>query len=573
MNLDALRYGQSSTASATRVWLTDEYMRAPMARAVPRAHFDREAKWWVVDQLTPRGAAVICRLFPHVADKRADVLALRDTLLTSARPFDNATPYYEALGDPDPLLSLAPNVTARLRREGKDYYHFQQVDLSYQHAVLLKHDAAEVAWERGLGKTLAGCVLTDALAANRVLVVCTNTAKVPVWKAEVERFLPGHVPIVLGNSGPVRRERMIRWVGGLMEPLVFIIHYEALALIAKSRADWNGWNRLGVWDLAAVDESHRFAKTSTQMHRALRHVSVLKKLSLTGSMIMNHPEEIYGRLNWLFPKVYSSKWRDFNDRFLDYVDSGHGKVLIGPKPETTDELRRELGIFTVYRRKADELDLPPKTEQTLRLELSSKQRAVYDDLRDTYAADLGDGEQVVALQPVVLLTRLRQVATGLELVSGSLTDSSKLDAAIELVRDNPDSAFVVFSWFKGAAQAVTERLRKDGIDTFLVTGDIPHAQRTDQIARFQAGEGRVFVGTISTLGESVNLHRADQAIFLDRSWNPAQNEQAADRIYRIGQERPVTITYLVAKDTVDEFNVLPVLNTKEQLRRMILGGI
>lgn len=82
----------------------------------------------------------------------------------------------------------------------------------------------------------------------------------------------------------------------------------------------------------------------------------------------------------------------------------------------------------------------------------------------------------------------------------------------------------------------------------------------------------MFIGTISTLGESVTLHRANNAIFLDRSWNPAANQQAEDRIYRIGQERPVTITHIVAKDTVDEENVLPALADKQALRRMILGG-
>src|SRR5207302_1127137 len=114
-----------------------------------------------------------------------------------------------------------------------------------------------------------------------------------------------------------------------------------------------------------------------------------------------------------------------------------------------------------------------------------------------------------------------------------LGDSSKQDLAVELIEDNPDEAFVVFSWYKRAAESLAERLRANGVDCFTVTGDTPAAQRADFIRRFQAGEGRVFIGTISTLGESVTLHRANNAIFLDRSWNPAINEQAEDRIYRI----------------------------------------
>lgn len=82
----------------------------------------------------------------------------------------------------------------------------------------------------------------------------------------------------------------------------------------------------------------------------------------------------------------------------------------------------------------------------------------------------------------------------------------------------------------------------------------------------------MFVGTIATMGESVNLFRANNAIFLDRSWNPSDNLQAADRIYRIGQELPVTITHLYAKDTVDESRVTPSIRNKEALRALILGG-
>jgi SNF2 family DNA or RNA helicase len=229
-------------------------------------------------------------------------------------------------------------------------------------------------------------------------------------------------------------------------------------------------------------------------------------------------------------------------------------------------------VFTVYRRKADELDLPAKTEQTLRVELRPAQRRAYDELAKSYVTTLDSGEAVVGLEPVVLLTRLRQIATGLELVSGEVADSTKLDVAVEMVRDNPDDPFVIFSWFKAAAVALAERLEDAGVGVQICTGDTTHKQRADRIAAFQRGEGRVFVGTISTLGESVNLQRASQAIFLDRSWNPAQNEQAADRIYRIGQENPVTVTYLVAKDTVDEYNVLPTIANKEAIRRMILGG-
>jgi len=242
------------------------------------------------------------------------------------------------------------------------------------------------------------------------------------------------------------------------------------------------------------------------------------------------------------------------------------------KIEKLEELREELGVFMTYRRKEDELDLPERTEETRFVDLSPHQKKAYDDLRDDCITQLDDGMVVKASDGLVLLTRLRQVATGLDLISGELGDSSKQDLAVELIEDNPDEAFVVFSWYKAAGRSLAARLEAGGVGCFLVDGDVKPDLRAQYIEQFQSGEGRVFIGTLSTLGESVTLHRASNAIFLDRSWNPGTNAQAADRIYRIGQKNAVTITQIVAKDTVDELRVMPVVADKDALRRLILGG-
>lgn len=424
------------------------------------------------------------------------------------------------------------------------------------------------------GKTLGACALVDDLDCNRVLVVCPNTAKRAVWEPELHRFLPGHEVVVIRNSKS-QREKDLGYVSQLIageRPFALVVHYEALAIIAGQRAGGRGWERFGPWDMVIADEAHRTANPKTQMARSLKRIPAKYKLALSGSIIQNHAEELFSPLQWLFPDLYRSKWRDWNDRFLDYVDSGFSRVCVGVKIEKLAELRKELGVFMVYRRKEDELDLPERTEETRLVDLSPAQRRAYDQLQETCLTQLDNGEVIKASDGLVLLTRLRQVATGLDLVSGDIVDSSKQDLAVELIQDNEDEAFVVFSWYKAGAVSLGDRLDKLGIGNYVVTGDTPHGTRATYIQEFQAGAGRVFIGTLSTLGESVTLHRASNAIFLDRSWNPGTNAQAADRIYRIGQNRPVTITHLVAKDTVDELRVLPVIADKDALRRLILGG-
>jgi SNF2 family DNA or RNA helicase len=414
----------------------------------------------------------------------------------------------------------------------------------------------------------------DSLALADVLVVAPNTAKEPVWGAELARFLPHYEVVVMRNTRS-QRDKDLNHVKTLRKagrPVILVLHYEALDILHHTDRTDVTWRQLGEWDLIVADEAHRLSNPKAKMVKALKKIPTKRKLALSGSIIQNHAEELFSPLQWLFPERYRSKWRDWNDRYLDYVENGYARICVGVKPERIEEMRQELGVFMTYRRKEDELDLPAKTEQTLLVPLSPQQRKHYDQLLEECMTQLDDKTVVKAAEGLVMLTRLRQIATGLDLLGHEVTDSSKCDLAIEMIEDTPDEATVVFTWFKANARSMHERLEAKGIPSFLVTGDVSQKNRNDYIKRFQAGEGRVFIGTLSTLGESVNLQRANNVIRLDRSWNPGQNVQSTDRVYRIGQQQKVIITDLVAANTVDEYRVLPVLAGKESLRQMILGG-
>jgi SNF2 family DNA or RNA helicase len=451
------------------------------------------------------------------------------------------------------------------------FYKFQEIDLGYLADVMREHGGAYLGWDRGCGKTLGAIAIADELAARRVLVVAPNTAKSTVWEPAVRQFLPDYAVAVLPNSKP-KRERMLAQIKNDKGPIVLIVHYEALHLIAKTRSDGRGWDRYGTWDLVIADEAHRIKNPSTKMARSLKKVPARFKLALSGSIIQNHADELFSPLQWLFPDRYKSKWRDWNDRYLDYVDSGFARVPVGVKLNRLDDMRAELGVFMAYRRKEDELDLPKRTDQTLYVELSNEQRRVYDDLEVWCLAQIDEWKTVKAADGIALFGKLRQVATGIDLVAENIADSTKMDVALELITDNPDEQTVVFSWYKLSGRAMADRLAQAGIKAAVIDGDVKHEDRATRIEAFTRGEYQVLCGTISTMGESVNLQNASSAIFLDRSWNPAQNQQAEDRIYRIGQKNPVTITHLVARDTVDQTRVSPVLNTKDALRRLILGA-
>lgn len=547
-----------------RIKLTDKWAKGKVARSIPGAWWSPEVKAWVIDldSTTSRTASVVLKLFPELAAEYQELVDLRDELANGVRPFDNATPFNTHI--------VAEHARSVLRGEGFDLYEFQAIDLGYLNAVLNEHGSCYIGWERGLGKTLGACALIEEQDAHRVIVVAPNTAKDPVWKPELKRFLDEKYEIIVMPNSKKQRERCLRYIQSKRdsdEYFVVVMHYEVLNIIGGDRGA--GWNKYGTWDMVISDEVHRIKNPKAKMSRALKKVPTEKKVALSGSIIENHAEELFSPLNWMFPEFYRAKWRDWNDRYLDYVEGNFGKEFVGIKHDQLEALRQELGKFMVYRRKEDELDLPERTDQTLYVELSPGQRSIYDELVASCLARLDDGTTLKADDGLPMLTKLRQVASGLDLV-GDIQDSSKIDLAMELIEDAGEAPTVVFVWYKAMAQALQERLGED--NCFVVTGDVPHKKRGEYIERFQNGERLVFIGTLATLGESVNLQRASNAILLDRHWNPGTNIQAEDRIYRIGQKNKVTITHIIAANTVDEHRVLPTITNKEALRGAILGG-
>jgi SNF2 family DNA or RNA helicase len=238
------------------------------------------------------------------------------------------------------------------------------------------------------------------------------------------------------------------------------------------------------------------------------------------------------------------------------------------------EMRQELASFMVVRLKNDELpDLPAITVQQMRVTLSKGQRRVYDDLAKQFLANLPDGSSLLAPNVAVQLIRLRQVATGMDLLGDQFTDSSKLEAAEEVIEATLPNKVVVFVWHRRTAYALVKRLHDRGIlGVSCVTGDSPMAKRPEMVRNFCEGENNVLIATIKTLGESVNLQAASDMIFVESSWTAADMDQARDRIYRNGQKKHVTITHIIAADTVDETHIMPKVADKAALRRMLLGG-
>jgi SNF2 family DNA or RNA helicase len=560
-----------------RIRLIDDHRYRQRALAVDGAYWNREERSYVVDNPTPRAAAATIALFPEALVAYPELTGVRDSAYGDARPYDFASE-----------LGLRLEVG---QLGDKKLYDFQDIDAGYLAAILRRDHGAFVGWDRGLGKTVVTAAFIKKFETRRALIVARNDAKEDVWATELRLLLPDHEILVLPNELK-KRQQMLNYLANTsapnmtLQPRALIIHYEALALIAGNKTVQHddgtekvtkgagtGWDKLGQWDLMAFDEGHRLASynpnssKNTQMGRALsrlRRQHVDMAVNLTGSSIMNRPDDLFGQLHFLYPQRYKAKWADWNDRYIDYVDDGNHKVAIGFKLDKLPELRRELGVFMVYRTKAEVFkDLPPLIHQNIELDMYPDQLRVYNEMRDQFWAKLEEGG-IKAVNPLAQMNLLRRIATYYPGVK-----SKKLDFAMNELEEEPDAQFVVFTWYKEPGRALEQRL---GDQVVVVDGDVPVRQRSELLRRHREGHARVLVGSIATLGESLNLQYAHEAIRLDRDWNPQVNAQTVDRLYRHGQTSTVTLRDLWSKGTVDTLRVLPRLASKESLRRAVFGS-
>ena len=238
------------------------------------------------------------------------------------------------------------------------------------------------------------------------------------------------------------------------------------------------------------------------------------------------------------------------------------------------QLKRVLQPFLLRRTKNEVLDeLPQKTEIVQKVELSSEEMALYENLRQQAVANIEESS-LGAMQALAEITRLRQAACHPALINDKLKiDSSKTKVFMDLVDEligNQHRA-LVFSQFTSHLALIRKELDLQGISYLYLDGTMSVNEREKQVSRFQQGEGHLFLISLKAGGTGLNLTAADYVIHLDPWWNPAVEDQASDRVYRIGQTRPVTIYRLIASNTIEE-KIVTLHQSKKSLADSLLDG-
>ena len=414
---------------------------------------------------------------------------------------------------------------------------------------------ALLADDMGLGKTLQAITLLLSRAPQGPQLVVVPTSVVMNWRDELARFAPALAVKILNLQGE-GREAMVRGAGRFD---IVITTYGLLSgeeEVLTSRT----------WTTVVLDEAHTIKNRDTKMSQSAMKLQASFRLLLTGTPLQNHVSEMWNLMQFANPDLLGS-YQDFTARFLLPIERDRDK-------ERQRQLKRIITPFILRRTKSEVLgELPEKTEITLKVDLNPDECAFYDNIRQKALAEIENNE-ATAMQALAQITRLRQAACNVRLIADSLRiPSSKLEQFIQLVAGlhaNHHRA-LVFSQFTSHLALVRQRLDSEGIAYLYLDGSTAARERLRLVEEFQQGDMPLFLISLKAGGLGLNLTAADYVVHLDPWWNPAIEDQASDRAYRIGQHKPVTVYRLIASGTIEE-KIISLHQTKKNMADALLEG-
>ncbi|HYC00673.1 MAG TPA: DEAD/DEAH box helicase [Candidatus Limnocylindrales bacterium] len=478
---------------------------------------------------TPRAAAALVAELCDSLERAAppDAQRLRALLESDERP-QQAVPHEEFRGELRGYQRAGAVWLERLRSAGL---------------------GGVLADDMGLGKT----VQTLAVVRGSTLVVCPRSV-IHNWTAEITRFRPDLCVTLYHGAG----RALTSSPAASRQATVTLTTYATLRNDIDALAERD-------WDLVILDESQNIKNAESQTARAAFRLRAGARIALSGTPIENRPSELWSQMHFVNRGLLGGR-SAFVERYERPMLTGDARAA--------EALRRRVRPFVLRRLKREVApELPPRTDAVLFCELEPHERAVYDSVRAASRAEvarrLADGASPLAVLEALL--RLRQAACHAGLVPGHHAEgSSKVEALRDALEDVVADGHkaLVFSQWTSLLDRIEPHLRESSIDFTRLDGST--RDRGGVVGGFQAADGPpVMLLSLTAGGTGLNLTAADHVFLMDPWWNPAVEDQAADRTHRIGQERPVMVYRLVAKDTVEE-RVLALQARKRAIAEAVL---
>lgn len=466
----------------------------------------------------------------------ADVVELCDSLGIGCPD------YFETLRSYLQRVESIPNVEtpADLRADLRDY---QRYGVNWLGLLRDNQIGALLADDMGLGKTLQ----TLCALERSTLIVCP-TSVLSSWKDQISRFRPA-LRVSLYH-GPQRA----------LDDTADIV----LTSYGILRLDQEQLSRFE-WSVVVLDEAQTIRNPSSQVAQAAYGLRAKWRVSLSGTPVENSLDDLWSQFHFLNPGLLDS-YEAFQQRYSRPIEAGDLAA--------SQALNRRVRPFILRRMKSEVArELPPKTEVELQCELSRDERTVYEAIlgaaRNDAIARLESGEGVFSVLEALL--RLRQACCHTGLLPGySSSSSSKLDLLVETLLRSKSLGHrcLVFSQWTSMLDLIERRLESEGLTFCRIDGST--ADRGSVVEAFQQANGPdLMLLSLKAGGVGLTLTAADHVFIVDPWWNPAVEDQAADRAYRIGQENPVLVHRLVAQDTIEE----RILDLQRHKRSLLSGAL
>ncbi|MFJ6560290.1 DEAD/DEAH box helicase [Streptomyces sp. NPDC091412] len=419
-----------------------------------------------------------------------------------------------------------------------------------------------LADDMGLGKTVTVIALHLKRARDEPTLVICPASLLGNWQREITRFAPGV---------PVRRfhgqDRTLDGLDGGFALTTYGTMRSAAPLLAEQP-----------WGMVVADEAQHVKNPYSATAKALRTIPSPARVALTGTPVENNLSELWALLDWTTPGLLGPL-KSFRARHARAVETGEDE-------EAVQRLGRLVRPFLLRRRKSDPgivPELPPKTETDHPVPLTREQAALYEAVvrESMLAIETAEG---MARRGLVLklLTSLKQIcdhpalylkeehARGGDRLAARSGKLALLDELLDTLLAEDGSA-LVFTQYVGMARLITSHLTTRAVPVDLLHGGTPVPERERMVDRFQSGATPVLVLSLKAAGTGLNLTRAGHVVHFDRWWNPAVEEQATDRAYRIGQTQPVQVHRLITEGTVED-RIAEMLAAKRALADAILGA-
>ncbi len=410
-----------------------------------------------------------------------------------------------------------------------------------------------LADDMGLGKTIQAiaCLLAQKQGIGEAALPCETGKRqylglivcpaslVYNWESEIQTFAPALSVVTVTGTASARRQKIREGEGDIL-----LTSYDLLKRDVE-------WYQDILFQNTIIDEAQNIKNYTTQAAKAVKTVNSVQRFALTGTPIENSLSELWSIFDFLMPGILNSN-KHFRSRYEQPVAAGDERAAA--------RLRKMIRPYILRRVKSEVLrELPDKIEKVVYSQMEETQKGLYEANLQKLLASLSKQSaeefRTGKLQILAELTRLRQLCCDPSLVYENYDGgSAKMETCMDLIRGgvSAGSKMLLFSQFTTALERIGERLVREGISYYVLTGATSKEKRARLVTDFNQDDTQVFLISLKAGGTGLNLTAASMVIHFDPWWNMAAQNQATDRAHRIGQKQVVTVYKLLTKDTLEE---------------------